>query len=65
MNARSTYLLLPLADAPAPHSDRRIPSPLSGYPWLVQQFPRSPLADDTLVPEDWPDLGPILDLMDL
>ena len=44
--------------------DRRITITL-GYPWLVQRFPRSPLSDDTIVPEDWPDLGPILDLMDL
>lgn len=47
-----------------PQEDRRIDITL-GYPWLVQRFPRSPIADDTLVPEDWPDLGPILDLMDL
>lgn len=50
--------------ATEPQTDRRIDITL-GYPWLVQRFPRSPIAEDTLVPEDWPDLGPILDLMDL
>ena len=50
--------------ATEPQLDRRIDITL-GYPWLVQRFPRSPIAEDTLVPEDWPDLGPILDLMDL
>jgi hypothetical protein len=61
MNVRELPVAVPAIE---PHQDRRIDITL-GYPWLVQRFPRSPIAEDTLVPEDWPDLGPILDLMDL
>lgn len=61
MNVRELPVAVPVVEL---QEDRRIQITL-GYPWLIQRFPRSPIADDTLVPEDWPDLGPILDLMDL
>jgi len=65
MDLRRSFLELPLAPAPESADDRRIALDALVYPWMVQCYPRSPIAEDSRVPEDWPDLGPIVDLLDL
>ncbi|HEV8636321.1 MAG TPA: hypothetical protein VG370_19025 [Chloroflexota bacterium] len=65
MDLRRGFLDLPMAPAVEPALDRRVDIASLGYPWLIQCHPRSPIAVDTLIPEEWPDLGPILDLLDL
>jgi hypothetical protein len=65
MSSRRSFLDLPLAPVVEPSLDRRIGFESLAYPWLVQRFPRSPVTEDTAVPEDWPDVGAILDLLDL
>lgn len=65
MVPRRTFLDLPLAPAPEPTDDRRIAFGALVYPWLVQYYPRSPVAEDTLVPEARPEPDSIVDLLDL
>jgi hypothetical protein len=65
MDLRRSFLDLPLAPVGAPADDRRIAIDSLVYPWLIQRYPRSPVAEDRRVPEDWPDLESIVDLLDL